>query len=310
MDRKRVLITGVSGLLGNNLARYFRDKDEVLGLYYSHPVDIEGIQTDRADILAEGVFEKIIQNFRPLVVIHCVSLANVDQCEVDKKMAKELNVIGTRIVANSVNNENSTKLVYISSDLVYDGSKDAFSEADEARPLNWYGETKYEGEREAIKKKNSLVLRTNIFGWNIQEKESIGEWVLNRLKENANINGFKDAYFSSIYTFELAKAMDAAIQKDLKGIYNCASTDSCSKYEFALKIADAFGLDRKLITSMSIDDFAFKAKRAKRLILNVNKFQDEVNYRLPTMDQCIASFWRDYKQGLPHEIKHCLTPVK
>ena len=93
--------------------------------------------------------------------------------------------------------------------------------------------------------------------------KSLGEWILDELKSNKNINGFKDAWFSSIYTFEFARIIDIAIQKDLSGVYNCGSADTCSKYEFAIKIADCFGLDKTLITPISIDGFNFKAKRGK-----------------------------------------------
>ncbi len=102
---------------------------------------------------------------------------------------------------------------------------------------------------------------------------------------------------------ELARVMDIAIQKDLTGIYNCGTVDSCSKYDFAQRIADFFGLDNKLITPISIDDFNFKAKRGKKLALNTAKLEKDIDYKLPTIDQSIASFYRDFKCGFPAEIK-------
>ena len=125
---------------------------------------------------------------------------------------------------------------------MYDGINGDFSEDDEVSPQNYYGETKLRGEQEALKKDKALILRTNIFGWNVQNKKSLGEWVLDELLSNRKIEGFVDAYFSSIYTLELAKIIDIALKLKLCGVFNCGSADFCSKYEFALKISAWFGL--------------------------------------------------------------------
>ena len=121
-----------------------------------------------------------------------------------------------------------------------------------------YGLSKYMGELEVLKKSETLIMRTNIFGWNIQEKYSIAEWILNELSNKKQIKGFRDAYFSSIYNFDLAEILDIAIDQDLTGLFNCGSSTSVSKYEFALQIADRFKLDKDLIHPISIDDFDFK----------------------------------------------------
>lgn len=304
--KTRLLITGVSGLLGNNLAYYFKDKYEILGLYNSHPVIINGICTEKCDITSKDSIKRTIHEFNPSIIFHCASITNIDQCEIDKESAKKTNGLSTISIVESIIDKD-IKLVYISTDAVYDGVKGDFSENDCVNPLSYYGRLKYEAELEASKNGNSLIFRTNIFGWNIQDKESLGEWVLDKLKVNKNINGFKDAYFSSIYTLEFARVIDIAIQKDLSGVYNCGSTDTCSKYEFARKIAKLFKLNESLIFPISIDEFNFKAKRGKRLNLNIEKLQQQLDYKLPTIDQSIETFYKDYKCGLPDEIKRSIS---
>jgi perosamine synthetase len=298
----KMLITGVSGLLGNDLAGYFKEKYEILGLYYSHPVAIKGIVTEKCDISDDSLLKDLIKDFRPSVIIHCASLTNIEQCETDRSLTRKVNVLSTRNIIDAISGMDA-RLIYISTDAVYDGIKGNFSENDTVNPLNYYGLSKYEGELEVLKRENSLVLRTNIFGWNIQNKLSLGEWILEELKAGRKINCFKDAYFSTIYTLELARVIDIAIQNNLGGLYNCGGTDSCSKYEFALKIASCFGFDKTLIVPISMDDFGFKAKRGKKLTLNVNKLQKELDYKLPTIEQSIKSFYKDYKCGLPNIIK-------
>lgn len=302
MNKKKMLITGVSGLLGSNLALYFRDKYEILGLYLAHPVSISGIGTERCDLSLSGPIKKIVRDFHPCVIIHCASLTSVDQCEIDMDLAWEMNVLSTRNLMDCIM-EKDVKPVYISTDAVYDGSTGDFSEHDKVNPLNCYGRTKREGETEILKKDNALVLRTNIFGWNIQDKKSLGEWVLEELQAKRPISGFTDACFSSIYTMELARVIDMAIRKDIKGIFNCGSPESCSKYEFASRIADVFGLDKTFITPISIDDFDFKAKRGKNLTLCLDKIQNALDYKLPTIEGSIEAFYKDYKCGLPDSLK-------
>lgn len=291
-NRERILITGVSGLLGNNLAYYFRDKLDVLGLYNDHPVHIDGIEAVKCDLSNPGLFRDILEDLSPSTIIHCASLANVDQCESDKEMAHKANVIFTKSIVDAIKDK-TIKMVYISSDSVYDGIKGNFTEQDDISPQNYYGLTKYMGELEALKMPDTLIFRTNIFGWNIQDKESIGEWVLHNLKKKQSINGFNDVYFSTIYTMELARAIDVSIEKQIAGIFNCASSDSCSKYEFALKIAGRFGLDRSLINPIAVDYMDLKAKRGKNMSLNVDKIQNALHYRLSTIDDSIEAFYRD-----------------
>jgi UDP-4-amino-4,6-dideoxy-N-acetyl-beta-L-altrosamine transaminase len=171
-------------------------------------------------------------------------------------------------------------------------------------PQNYYGLSKYNGELEVLKKENSLIFRTNLFGWNIQEKYSIAEWILYSLKKKRQIEGFEDVYFSSIYTFDLAKILDIAIDKNLIGLYNCGSRTSLSKYEFALQIADYFNLGKDLIKPISIDHYNFKAKRGKNLTLNVNKLQEALNDNFPSISESIEAFYKDFKIGLPGKIRN------
>jgi dTDP-4-dehydrorhamnose reductase len=296
-NKKKIIITGISGLLGSSLAHCFKNKYNILGLYNLHPINMKAVLTKKCDIISNSfLLKKIVEKFNPEVIIHCAALTDVDFCEINKKLASKINIFGTKIVSENCNIVGA-KLIYISTDSVYDGVKGDFSEEDKVNPINYYGFTKYEGEREALKYSDSLVLRTNIFGWNVQAKNSLSEWILDNLINNRKIKCFKDAIFSSIYTIELAKIIGAIIDKvpSLKGVYNCSSRTSLSKHRFALKIADKFKLNRLLIEPSSIDEFNFRAKRAKNLSLDVGKLQKDLHCSLPAMGESINSFYSDSK---------------
>ena len=299
----KALITGISGLLGNNLALFFREKYDVLGLFNNNPVKISGIDVKRCDLSDKESVLSIIDHFSPNIILHCASLTAIDQCENFPEKADEANVTATQNLVDSLADLPASKLVYISTESVYGGQKGSFQECDQPAPYNYYGKSKLEGEHVVLKKEDSLVLRTNIFGWNIQDKTSLGEWVLKELKEGNKIKGFTDACVSTIYTCELAKIIYLSLKKELSGIYNCASKDSCSKYEFALKLAHWFVYDKDLIQPITIDQFNFKTKRVKDLSLCVNKIEKDLDFHLPTIDHSVEGFYRDYHSGIPFQIK-------
>ena len=297
-----MLITGISGLLGNNLAYYFKNKYEILGLYCSHPVSIAGIQTEKCDLSCSNSTKDVIERFSPSIIIHCASLTNVDQCESDPEITNKINVISTKNIVDIISDKN-IKLVYISTDSVYDGIGGNFSENDNVNPLNCYGRSKYEGELEVLRKKGSVILRTNLFGWNIQDKESLAEWFLNRLQGNEPMKGFEDARFSSIYTFILAGIIEQCLEKNLAGLYNCVSSDSCSKFEFGRRLARLFNFNEDLIQSAKLADVSFVAPRGHDLSLDVNKLARDLGQQLPTIQEGLDQFHRDWQQNLPVKIR-------
>lgn len=303
LGKKRLLITGVSGLLGNNLAYVFNDRYNVLGLYNRHAFDIEGIKTQKTDLLDKKAVQKVIRQFDPDIVVHCAAISDVDLCEKRKDWAVEVNVEATNNIVKSLKGR-KTKLVYISTDLVYSESNGrALMEKDKLDPVNHYGQTKYQGELKALKHKDVLILRINIFGWNIQKKFSLAEWVLHELSRNKKINGFKDTIFSGIYTFDLAEVLDKAIAKRLKGIYNVGSRNSMSKFDFAVNLAELFGYNKSLIVPALAEDVPLRAKRRKNLSLDVRKMEKDLKIKLPTMEQSLKNFYDDFQAKITNKIR-------
>ncbi len=305
LKKKRILITGVSGLLGNNLAWYFRDRYEVLGIYGHHPVDIKGVETKVADILSASAIQGIVKDFDPHAIIHCAALANVDICEKEPELADQVNVKGTKNVANAIP-DGHMKLIYISTDAVYRGErKGSYFEDDPVAPQSKYAKSKYFGEIVANEKRNSLIVRTAFFGWNMIEKErlSLAEWIIGELSHKRKITGFKDVFTSSIYTFKLAQLLGLAIERDLRGVYHFASRTSLSKYDLAVKLAELFGFDKSLIGPGSVDQSSLDAHRSKNLALNTDKLARDLGTEIPTLEESLEHFHEDFVSGLPEKIK-------
>ncbi|MBI4125585.1 MAG: SDR family oxidoreductase [Deltaproteobacteria bacterium] len=302
MTKPRVLITGVSGLLGSNLAWLYRDRYSVLGLYRRHPVSWPGVRTLRQDLLEILSLKKCVHDFRPDILIHCAALTDVDACERNKQEAEQANIEATRKVVDCLNGL-PTRLIHISTDSVFDGEKGNYSETDPVHPVNHYGWTKWKAETESLKRKGTLVFRTTVFGWNVQEKESLGEWVLHRMMRKEKINGFSDVVFSPLYTMELGRLMEKTWQKGLAGLYHCAGSNACSKYDFAVQLARVFHLDETAVNSISVDALALPARRPKNLSLKTSKLTESLGNSLPSVQRSIQSFFDDFERGLPRKLK-------
>ena len=144
-----MLITGVSGLLGSNLSFCWRERYKIVGLYRRNPWSFPGIETKCACLDDRALLQKIFFEFRPQIVIHTAALARPDYCEAHQDEALAVNVGGTETVA-LLAKQYEAKLVYISSDTVYDGRKGNSSESDPTGPLSYYASTKLKGEERAL----------------------------------------------------------------------------------------------------------------------------------------------------------------
>ena len=299
----KIFITGISGLLGNNLAWYFRDRVDVVGCYNRHLINRSGITTYRADLCDYNRIRELVTTECPDVVIHCASRTDVDAMEKDREGGWQANVLTTRTLLDALR-DMPAKLVFISTESVYRGDKGPFAESADPDPQNWYGATKLEGEKLVAARPGALILRTNIFGWNFQAKESLAEWFLNRLQGNESIKGFEDARFSSIYTFNLARIIEQCLEKNLSGTYNCASSDSCSKFEFGRRLAERFGFNKRLIQPAKLADVGFAAPRGNDLSLDTSKLKEALSHSLPTIHESMEEFYSDFTKGILQQIKH------
>lgn len=297
-----ILITGVSGLLGSNLAYYFKRDYQVHGVYNNHPVDISGITSSAVNLIDFSSVKTLVDRVKPVFVIHCAARTDVDRIEDDKDSGWLANVKTAQVLLSALG-DTDAKLIHISTDSVYSGQGGPYTENSPVEPCNWYGETKLESERLALNRAKSLILRTNFYGWNIQDKESLAEWFLNRLQKHQEINGFTDARFSSIYSLIFAEYLEKCIDKDLTGVFNFACRDSLTKFEFGQMLAERFALDSNNLKPVLMNESGLKATRGKDLSLSVERLEEALGESMPTMCECLDRFYSDWKRDIPRLIK-------
>lgn len=304
-DKKRVLITGASGLLGANVAlTASKKKDlEVYATYKSHPVRINKCRTFYLDITHKKEVEQSMLKINPDFVIHTAALANVDQCQQYKREAWVINVSGTENLVEAVEKINS-RLVYISTDSVFDGRRGWYTEKDRPNPLNYYAKTKLAGEKIVEGRNgNHTIIRTNIYGWNITGKFSLAEWVIDGLKNRKTLTMFKDVFFNPILVTNLAEALLEVCQKNLSGTFHIAGSEKCSKLVFAEEIARIFKLNRDYIRSVNMSEINLNAPRPRDSSLNITKMEKVLNTKLLNVKEGLAWMKKLQENGYLKEPK-------
>jgi dTDP-4-dehydrorhamnose reductase len=236
--------------------------------------------------------QTIFSKIKPDLVIHCAGLTSVDECERNPDFAYEMNVKITENIVQVCSN--GTKLVYISTDQVYGEAADHSETNMMLQPVNEYGKTKLQGEQKIQELcTNNIIIRTNIFGWNVKPgRVSSAEWIYHSLKNGEEITLFSDYTYSPIYTEFLGEIVMHLVDMDFTGVINVGPATSCSKYDFGMKLAEAFGFNQSLIRKGSIQDHPFKAPRCENLDLEGRKIND-ISLSPPDYRESIDKFSQD-----------------
>ena len=286
----RLLITGASGLLGFNLVLAARRGNQVIGVSNRYQIDLPGIETYQADLTDTDTLIKVIEMSDPEYVINCAAAANVDECERKPGLAEQLNVELPSILAVATARK-SIPLIHISTDAVCNGERGNYTEEDEIDPINQYARSKALGEAEVLEKNaNAAVVRTNIFGWNIQTKQSLAEWFLKQLEAGSTCPGFRDVQFSPILVNDLGTILLQMVQAGCRGVHHVGGSTCLSKYDFGKTLAQIAGLNGALIFPTDVEMLGLQAKRPKLLCLDSGKIERELGIKLPSVKAGLERF--------------------
>ena len=144
----------------------------------------------------------------------------------------------------------------------------------------------------------NLVFRTNIYGQNIQDKKSFGEWIVSSLEEGKTLNMFEDIDFSPILVSDLAEIIYKALEVDLCGLYHVCATGCISKYEFGIKLKEIFNLHTGTINKAQSELMHFKAERSKHMGMSNEKIKKDLGIKIRTPEESIREFKRLYDEAL------------
>ena len=302
-----VMITGASGLLGSNLCLAARDAGlDVIAVGGSRRLRPDVGVSVSADLTKPGSAEDLLRKLSPEAVIHTAASVDVARCETDPAYAQRLNAHVPEEMAQACRRL-GIRLVHISTDAVFSGeSAQAYGEDDPTGPINEYGRAKLEGERRVLRvAPDALVVRTTIYGWSAQDKQSLGEFFVTRLSRGERTNGFADVWMSPILVNDLANVLLQLVAMETSGILHVAGHDSVSKADFGRRIALAFGYPPDLIESVNLSEYPLSAPRPLRPCLSVARVEAMLG-RMPTVDEGVAHFRELRDSGLPRRLRSLL----
>jgi dTDP-4-dehydrorhamnose reductase len=296
----RILITGASGLLGLNLALETTRRHTVFGAVNHHALKTDAFKVIQTDLLVPGAVEHLLERTRPDWVIHCAALANLDACETDPLLAQQLNTELPRTLASYVA-RSGARLVHVSTDSVFDGLRGDYSEDDIPTPIGEYSRTKLVGELAVAEADpTAIIARVNLYGWSLTGNRSLAEFFFNNLSLHKQVMGFTDVFFCPLLANDLADLFVRMLERKLSGLYHVVSSESLSKYDFGLRLAQRFNLDGSLINPTSVTQSGLKASRSPNLTLRSDKLAHALGEPLPRLSTGLDKFYTLYQQGYPH----------
>jgi dTDP-4-dehydrorhamnose reductase len=292
----RLLVVGGSGLLGYKVAELAVKEFETFATYNFRPVELQGCNFLKLNKCDRSATLTLVKKIKPHVVIDTAAIHNVDYCEIHRDEAWKVNVEGTRNVADACK-ETGSKMIFISTDYVFDGKKGFYNEKDAPNPLHYYAKTKLEGEK-VVKEAGidyAIARPSVIYGWNPSElaglRSSSGKsmnfviWTLNELRRGEEIKIVTDQYSSPTLADNLGEALLALSKSQRQGIYHTAGKTCIDRFNFAKKIAEVFDLNGSLIKPVASDVFKQVAERPKRCCLDVSKAEEELRVKFLTVEE-------------------------
>lgn len=279
----RVLVTGVKGQLGYDVVNEMKKRG----------IEPVGVDVEEMDITDKAACDKVITEANVDAVIHCAAYTAVDAAEDNVDVCMKVNAEGTRNIAE-VCKKLDIKMMYISTDYVFDGEGTRPWEPDDERhPLNVYGQSKYEGELavEELVEKFFTVRIAWVFGVN---GKNFIKTMLRIGKERGAASVVDDQIGSPTYTYDLARLLVDMIQTDKYGRYHATNEGLCSWYEFACEIFRAAGMDEVKVTPVHSCDYpASKAKRPMNSRISKEKLSDNGFERLPDWKDAVARYLKE-----------------
>ena len=277
---KKVFLTGGSGQLGKEIIKFLKEKYMIIAPK-KEEFDLENFEK----------INKYLKEIDPEIIILSGAYTDVDKAEEEKEKVYKINFLSTKEFVKYAK-EKEKILIFISTDYVFDGEKEIYSEEDIPNPLNFYGKTKYLSEKEIISNlKKYFIVRTSwLYG---EGKNNFVYKFIHKCKEEKILKVVNDRYGSPTYAKDLAQGIEKLLDSSNYGIYHIVNKGRVSRYEFACEIVKILNLNVEVIP-VSSDYFKEKVKRPFSSALDNRKFCS-LFYKLRDWKESLNDFlnkWR------------------
>jgi len=289
----KVMVTGASGLLGMEIADLFeRQGHEVIRLKGHRQLDLR----EREAVL------RYVGECKPDVIVHTAAIKNVDEAEKDPEGTYLTNTAATENVAMAAG-INKEKMVYISTDAVFDGEKDSpYVESDMTGPINVYGASKLAGELRVRKHcLQHFIVRTGLlFGLKGPAETNMALNLLKRWQQGETVQAAVNQACSNTYTLDLARAVERMANTDYYGTYHICNRGQASRYRFYTRLCTLAGYSADLVEPAQAAAIRV-ARRHKNTAMDPALYERTFNDEMSDWEDAAVRFIREYKKGYYHE---------
>lgn len=265
LKSKKILITGANGLLGQKTTELFRHETQhevILTDLHENAFESRGFDYFPMDITKKDEVKDAVKKYLPDIIINTAAFTNVDGCETERELSWKVNVDAVKnfIIASRIN---SSKIIHISTDYVFDGKTGNYSETSKPAPLSYYGKSKLAGENALITSGiDFTIIRTMIiYGTGKNLRPNFAVWLINMLSENNQVKIVDDQFGMPTMVDDLGWALVKIVDLNKSGIYHVCGSEYCSRFEFAVKLAEVFKLNENLIMPVKTGDLNQAAER-------------------------------------------------
>ena len=282
---KKLLITGASGVIGRSLIKNSVSKYEVIGTYHSHDYKPDNFKLKHLDLTNFSEIEDCLDEIRPSVVVHAAGLSDIRECEADSQAAESVNYRATAQLA-AFCAPRAIRLIYLSTDMVFDGEAGNYKEDDKTNPVNQYGKTKFAAE-EAVKSisQNSVIARINlIYGHGEAVKKTFTDRILIANWAQKAYGIFADQVRSPISLEQTASVITKFIDGDQNGVYHVGGAEQINRWDFALKLISYLKLDPSMIEKDEIPEEQ-KSLYPVNTSFDIGKAQNDLKIELHSIEE-------------------------
>lgn len=280
----KVLVTGVKGQLGYDVVNELEKRG----------IEAVGVDIQEMDITDAASVDRVIRETAPDAVIHCAAYTAVDAAEENQEACRKVNADGPRNIAR-VCRELDIKMIYISTDYVFDGQgENIWEPEDERAPKSVYGQTKYEGELavQELLEKYFIVRIAWVFGIN---GKNFVKTMLKLAETHDTIRVVNDQFGSPTYTYDLARLLVDMVQTEKYGVYHATNEGFCSWYDFACAIFKEAGVEVNVVPVTSAE-YGAKANRPMNSRMSKEKLTENGFERLPSWEDALKRYIAELKQ--------------
>lgn len=292
---KNILILGSNGFVGRSLVDYFNSQHgfRVFGTVRgSHSKDNnEAIQFD-IDKIKDLV--KIISDKSIDIVINCIAMANVDQCDKNRDLSIRINYTFVKELVDLLN-EIDVKLINFSTNAVYSGENPLYAEDSEQLPKNSYGEDKKKADAYVEEHSSNFVIARimTLFGVpHVDSRTNPSDFIVKNLQAGKETYLVADVYNNFLYIKDLVKVIHILIMNDANGAFNISGNEVYNRYEFGLIIAKTLGLTDELIISCTSDKFGMMSSRAPNTSFCNEKVKCATKMEFMTIQEAIKDAYQ------------------